>query len=133
MQVGVRQHDLPRVGDQVSPALISAIEACAECARATAALAERYAPEEGDQLRDCVQLSLDCAEMCTAAGEMASRGAGSNGSMVAQLLLACASTADLCAFECEQHSDASPQCAFCARVCRACAEACRKALASTAH
>lgn len=133
MQVGVQYQIFPRVGDQVSPALINAIEACAECARVTAALAESCAPAEADYLRDCVQLSLDCAEMCTAAGEMASRGAGSDGYMVAQLLSACASTADLCAFECEQHSDTNAYCARCARLCRACAAACRRALASAAH
>lgn len=89
--------------------------ACDTCA--TACLEE----DNVKMLSRCIQLDMDCADVCTLAARLLQRD-----SEVAQdILEACEAVCDLCAEECEKHQDMHEHCRVCAEACKRCAEACR--------
>ena len=96
------------------------IETCEECANAcdhcsTACLTET----DIAMLARCIQLDMDCSQLCRyAAGAMA-RGSEFAGD-ICQL---CADVCDACADECSKHK--IDHCQACAEACRRCAQVCR--------
>ncbi len=69
----------PDVKGSVSDPLIACIEACYSSAQTCTACADGCIAEEHfAELRQCVRLCLDCADVCAATGAVASRRAGSN-------------------------------------------------------
>ncbi|SRR5581483_5137695 len=99
----------------------SCIQACYVCADAcdhcaSACLADSNASE----MARCIQLDIDCAQICRlAAGYMA------RGSELAGVICgACADICQACAEECAQHD--MQHCQACAEACRRCAEECRR-------
>ena len=89
--------------------------ACDHCA--VSCLAER----EVQHLARCIQLDVDCAEICRLAASYMSRGS----ELAAVVTQACAEVCNACAEECEQHA-AMEHCKDCAQACRRCAELCRR-------
>ncbi|WP_375262682.1 hypothetical protein [Palleronia sp.] len=79
-------------------------------------------------LRQCVRLNLDCAEICAATGAMASRRTGSNEAVLAAAIKACAEAGNRCGEECGKHVDKHEHCRICAESCGRCAAACDEAL-----
>ena len=78
-----------------------------------AVMADRSARPYGDavtpdemvaDLRQCIRLNLDCADICLAAGSMGSRRTGSNETGLVAALVACAAACGLCAEECAKHA-----------------------------
>jgi len=69
----------------------------------------------------CIQLDIDCAQVCALTSSYLSRNSESAYPIADQ----CAVVCDACAEECEKHPD-MPHCVECARVCRRCAQECRK-------
>ena len=97
------------------------ITACNECAEAcdyceAACLKER----EVAKLARCIQLDIDCAELCRLAVSYMSRES-EHAETVCEL---CATLCEACARECSQH--AMKHCQDCAQACRRCAEECRR-------
>jgi hypothetical protein len=80
------------------------------------------------QLTQCIRLNLDCADICSAAGHIASRRTGSNELIIQRVLSACEEACRLCAEECERHADMHEHCRICAETCRRCEQACAAAL-----
>jgi hypothetical protein len=78
-------------------------------------------------LRQCIRLDLDCADLCRATGSVASRRTGTNDEVVRRLIEACAEACRLCAEECETHASHHEHCRVCAETCRQCESACREA------
>jgi hypothetical protein len=76
-------------------------------------------------MRQCVRMCLDCADICEAACRIALRRTGENVQVIREMLELCARVCDLCAAECEKHDH--EHCKLCAQMCRECAEDCRKA------
>ncbi|MEX0759736.1 MAG: four-helix bundle copper-binding protein, partial [Tistlia sp.] len=97
-------------------------QACTSCA--DACLAE----ESVADLRQCIRSDLDCATICTATGEAASRRTGSNEALLRELLEVCRSACRTCAEECERHAGMHEHCRICAEACRSCEAACADAL-----
>ena len=95
-------------------------QACTACA--DACLGE---PDVAD-LRDCIRLDLDCADICAATGAIATRR-GDERAIIAALE-ACAAICDLCGHECQLHAGRHQHCRICAEACRRCERACREAL-----
>lgn len=78
-------------------------------------------------LLQCIRLTQDCAGICNAAGQIASRRTGSDEATIKEALLACAASAEHCGDECEKHVDKHEHCRICMESCRKCEQACRAA------
>lgn len=121
----------PEAKDKVGDALVRCIEECFACAQACTACADACLSEPSvDELRQCIRLNLDCADLCQAAGHVASRLSGSNQSVLRQALEACAAACKSCGEECERHAERHEHCRICADACRSCEQACRQASSS---
>ena len=104
----------------------SCIDACYACATecdhcAAACLREN----DVKMMARCIQLDIDCAEICRLAAGYMGRGS----ELTADMCEACAEVCDLCAEECEKHSKMQ-HCLTCAQACRRCAEECRRMASS---
>ena len=81
----------PDVKGNISEALVRCIDECYACAPACTACADACVAEEMvQQLRQCIRLNLDCADVCAATGALASRRTGSNEPILGQMLQICA-------------------------------------------
>ena len=122
----------PAMGGRPSGALLECIEQCYACAQACTACADACLGEEKvSDLRQCIRLNLDCADLCAAAGRMASRHTGGNPQLLVETLNACALACRLCADECSRHAAHMEHCRICADACNRCEEACSAAIRTT--
>ena len=98
----------------------TAIEACNAAAEASGhcAVACLFEPNRMELAR-CIQLDMDCAEICRLTAAYMARGS----ELVGEICGFAADACDLCAEECEQHPMA--HCRRCAKACRECAQECR--------
>lgn len=114
----------PQVQDETEELVLAARHAmlcslfCTSCADACSA-------EEMD-MAQCIRNCLDCADVCAATARLAVRRTAQNIEVLRAQLEACINACETCAAECERHDN--PHCALCAKMCRECAEDCRKAL-----
>jgi Domain of Unknown Function (DUF326) len=113
------QTDNISLGHAVHQAMLCAA-ICNSCADASVA--------EPMDMRQCIRLCLDCADVCTAAYRIASRRSGGDRQLIRTMLAACVEVSDRCAEECEFHGAEHSHCRRCAAACRDCADACRAAL-----
>ena len=113
--------------------LSAAIDACLESAQACTACADAdIAEEDVAELRTCIGLCLDCADVCGATSRVLSRQTRYDEFLVHRLLQACLRACSSCADECDRHADHHEHCRICAEVCRECETACRRLLDSEA-
>jgi hypothetical protein len=118
----------PEVKGNYSQPLVQCIDDCFACAQTCIACADACLAEPMvEQLRQCIRLNLDCADICNAAGALATRRTGSNEDVLRQMLELCQLACAHCAGECEQHADQHEHCRICAQQCRDCEESCRLA------
>lgn len=103
-------------------ALIECAEACTSCA--DACLSERMV----DELRMCIRLNMDCADVCGTTARVLGRHTGTEPHMNVALLQACMLACRACAEECEGHASMHEHCRICAESCRRCEEACARML-----
>jgi hypothetical protein len=121
----------PHVKGSTNDTLIRCIEECYACAQTCTSCADACLGEESiADLRQCIRLNLDCADICAASGAVASRRTGSNEQTIRQLLEVCAQACRLCGEECHRHAGQHEHCRICAESCRTCEQACRDAVAS---
>jgi len=119
----------PDVQDSLSERLARCIDECFACAQACVVCADACLAEESvEHLRQCIRLDLDCADICLAAGKLASRRTGGNELVLRQMLELCAAACRTCAEECERHAGAHEHCRICADACRGCQRACEDAI-----
>jgi hypothetical protein len=127
----------PASGVEPPPGLVHCIEACFDCMQACIACADACLSEDSvADLRQCIRLDLDCADICAAAGALASRGLGPNEAVFRLLLEGCAEACRVCGDECERHAVNHAHCRICADACRICERACRSVatiLSPSAH
>jgi len=97
----------------------SCIEACNTCADACGDCAKSCLFEPNrHELARCIQLDLDCAEICRLASAYMARDSELSGEISAL----CARVCEWCAEECERHD--MEHCRRCAKACRECAREC---------
>lgn len=121
----------PHVQGSTNDVLIRCIEACFDCEQSCIACADACLGEDMvQQLTQCIRLNLDCADVCRAAGAMASRRTGSNEQVLRTILEACAAACRRCAQECRSHAQKHEHCALCAEACRDCESLCTEAARS---
>lgn len=119
----------PDVRGNVNQALIEAIEASYECAQTCTSCADACLAEEMvAQLRQCIRLNLDCADICAVTATLGNRRTGSDEEVIRKMLDACVTVCRLCAEECARHASKHEHCRICADSCRRCEMACQKAL-----
>ena len=118
----------PDVQGNTAEALLRCIEECYNCAQTWTSCADACLAEEMvNQLKQCIRLNLDCADICATTGAMASRRTGSNEQILRQVIEACAAACRVCGDECEKHAQHHEHCGICAQACRRCEQACQEA------
>lgn len=111
--------------------LAACIEACFECAQSCTACADACLAEDMvAELRQCIRLNQDCADVCETTGRVLSRQTGKNVALNRALLEACQAACRSCAEECEKHAGMHEHCQVCADACRRCEQACAELLSS---
>lgn len=129
VQEMIRTH--PHVRGDVNTALVRCIDECFACAATCTACADACLGEDKVQsLTQCIRLNLDCADVCAAAGAVATRRTGGNVSVIRIALQACAEACRECAQECESHAGHHEHCRICSEACRRCEKACNEAVQS---
>jgi hypothetical protein len=119
----------PDVKGQTNPALIGAIEACLDCAESCLSCADAcLAEDKVAELRQCIRLDNDCADICFVTARLAVRRTGGNEQLIRATLETCATACRLCGDECDSHAQMHEHCRICAEACRRCEEACREAI-----
>ena len=103
------------------------VQAAAECAYCCTTCADACLQEEHvAELRKCIRLNQDCAEICSTTALLISRPGEQDRPALRAQLEACIAICRACAEECERHAGMHEHCAICAECCRACAEACER-------
>ena len=121
----------PDVRGNVNQALIEAIEAAYDCAQTCTSCADACLAEDMvAELRQCIRLNLDCADVCGATATLGTRRTGSNEEVIRKMLDACVTACRLCGEECRRHAGMHEHCRVCAEACRRCETACQSALRS---
>lgn len=119
----------PRGADFDVNDLAAAIEACADANQAATACADASLAEpDVAELRTCIGLDLDCADVCAATVRVLSRQSRYDVLLVQRLLQACVRACASSAEECERHAAHHRHCAVCAEACGACRRACERLL-----
>lgn len=115
-------------------ALVECIEACFECAQTCSACADACLGENDvANLRRCIRLNLDCADVCEATGRILSRQTAFEPEMARAVLEGCARACKLCGDECERHAEHGMEhCRVCGEACRRCRSACNDVLSTIA-
>jgi hypothetical protein len=111
-------------------ALAECLAACQECAQACTACADACLGEEQvADLRRCITLDANCADVSTATGAVLSRQTAYDPAVTRAILQACEAVCRACGDECAKHAEMGMEhCRVCAEACRRCARACRALL-----
>lgn len=129
MQVREMISTHPDVQGSTADKLLRRIEECYSCAQTCTACADACIAEPMvDQMRLCIRLNLDCADICAATGALASRRTGSNVEVLRVAIQTCANACQGCGQESERHAGEHEHCRICAESCKRCADACQAAL-----
>ena len=114
-----------------SQSLEECLRACFDCEAACTACADACLHEKPDMLgmmARCVDLDLDCADICGATGRLIARAGGADPAVTRAQLQACIAACQACGTECEKHAGHHEHCKHCAEACRACVQACQQAM-----
>lgn len=121
----------PWPGNVDREVLSQCIEECFSCAEICTSCADGCLSEDMvAELRKCIRLNLDCADICDATGRVLTRQTEYDAPTSKAQLQACAEACRTCAEECERHADMHEHCSICAQTCRRCEEACNVLLAA---
>lgn len=119
----------PDVKGNINRELIACIEDCYTCAQTCISCADACLAEHSiDELKQCIRLNQDCADVCAATGALASRRTGSNEQLLSRMLETCMTACRLCGDECQQHASQHAHCRICADTCHHCENSCRQAM-----
>jgi len=111
--------------------LARCIEECFACAQSCTACADACLGEENvADLRRCIRINLDCADVCVTTGRAVTRQTEPETAILRAFVEACAEACRACAEECERHATHHEHCRVCAEACRRCEDACRALLGS---
>ena len=123
----------PWPGNVDHEVLARCIEACTECAQSCTSCADACLSEETvAELRKCIRLNLDCADICDATARVLTRQTEYDAPTSKAQLAACREACATCAEECERHAEHHQHCAICAEACRRCERACDDLLGAMA-
>jgi hypothetical protein len=116
--------------DLDAKSLAEAISSCLECAAVCTMCADACAAEpDVAELRRCIRLNADCADLCGAVARVLGRTGDPHSGALRAAVDACAEICVACASECQKHADHHEHCRQCAEVCMRCARACQAIMA----
>lgn len=119
----------PWEGNVDRDALATCIEACSGCADSCTSCADACLSEDQvAELRKCIRLNLDCADVCDATARLLTRQTEYDAPVSKAQLEACRQACATCAEECEGHAEHHEHCRLCAEACRSCEQACERLL-----
>ena len=120
---------VPLGADEVA----AAIDACLNCVQACTACADSdLAEDDVEEMRRCIALDQNCADVCGVTARLLSRPAHSDDFVVHRMLQTCVRVCTACAEECHEHAQHHRHCAVCEKACLACVYACNKLLEAEA-
>jgi Domain of Unknown Function (DUF326) len=126
-QAMLRTH--PGPGQVSNEVLAECIEACTSCAQACTSCADACLSEDDvADLRKCIRLDLDCADICEATGRVLTRQTEYDAPTSKAQLQSCSEVCATCAEECERHAQHHEHCRICFEECRRCEGACEALL-----
>ena len=111
------------------------IEACALCEFACVTCADACLDVEDKPpaIRDCVQLNLDCADVCALTGHLVLQAFSVEPKLVQAQLQICARLCAACEVECRKYGELHNHCYMCAQACSRCEVLCRAAATQVAQ
>jgi hypothetical protein len=119
----------PWPGNVDREVLADCIDECFACSQTCTACADACLSEEQvAELRKCIRLDLDCAEICATTGRILTRQTEYDAPTSKAQLESCREACATCAEECERHADHHDHCRICAEACRRCEQACVRLL-----
>ncbi len=107
-------------------ATIETAQTCLDCA--DACLGE----EDVQDLIRCIRFNQDCADICAATGQIASRQTEPSADILSAQLQACITACKVCGEECNRHASKHEHCRICAESCSRCGSACDRLLSTFA-
>lgn len=111
--------------------LARCIEECFACAQSCTSCADACLSEEGvAELRKCIRLNLDCADVCETTGRVLTRQTEYDAPTSRVQLESCREACRTCAEECERHAEMHGHCRVCAEECRRCEAACTELMSA---
>jgi hypothetical protein len=119
LDVGLGRYD---VDTHLLAGAISAINDCVQACTTCADLC--ILDDEVADLRACIRVCLDTADIGRAVSAVVSRRGAADRAVLMEVLELCLTTAVRCEEECARHEQ-QDQCRMCAVVCRRCISACR--------
>jgi hypothetical protein len=124
----------PQARGRVNDAFIRCIEECYSCAQTCTSCADACLAEDMvKDLRQCIRMNLDCADVCNVTGRIMTRRTGSDEELARRILDSCAAACRLCGEECARHAKQHEHCRICAEACHRCMQACEDAWHGMAH
>jgi hypothetical protein len=127
----LRSHPHPH--PEMDPILRCA-HACFTCMQACGICADACLSEANvAKLTACIRLDLDCADICSATGQILQRLGRTRPQPLQAMLAACAEACRTCAEECRKHATMHDHCRICAEACEACYAACEDMMKSMRH
>jgi hypothetical protein len=116
-------------GTLPTDALAEVLHHLEECAQTCSMCADACLAEDMvAELRRCIRLNLDCADICRTTASVLGRQVEPDATTVRALLEACRAACSACGTECGSHAEMHEHCRVCADACRQCEEACAQAL-----
>lgn len=121
----------PWPGDVNRDELAACIEECFTCSQTCTSCADACLSEEKvADLRKCIRLNLDCADICGVTGAVLTRQTEYDAPTSKAQLQACREICLTCAEECGKHAQMHEHCRICEQECRRCQESCDRLLAA---
>jgi hypothetical protein len=112
-------------------AIAECIDAAFDCELASITCADACLGEQDvAQLRQCIRLNLDTADICSATGRRVARQADPDAALWRAILEACAQACKSSGAECAKHASRHEHCKRCQQACERCEKACRELLQS---
>lgn len=124
----LRSH--PHADKQRATDYAEALKALSTCAEICTACADACLGESDqlEHLRRCIRTNLDCSDICQATARVLMRQTETSHEMIHAQLHACILACQVCADECDAHSEEHDHCRICAEACRYCQERCNALL-----
>jgi Domain of Unknown Function (DUF326) len=125
---------LPTFPDAISldkDLLVRCIDECVTCAQACTGCADADLSEEMvRELRKCIRICLDCADVCEVTSRVLTRQTAYDANVARAVVQACIQVSKSCGDECERHAAMHVHCRISAEECRRCEQVCREVLAA---
>ena len=119
----------PHGDDRLRGVRAAAARILSDCAAACTVCADACLSEEhASQLRRCIRIDLECADICALASRTIMRHDEAEAALLRPMIAVCVAACQLCRDECERHAHAHEHCRLCAIACRDAMRACNEFL-----